>query len=71
MLRTLRARFFADEEEAPESNLTAPPSLAMAASVVALGFLGSRVLGLLSTERGLRQCGLTAAPFARYAKPLV
>ncbi len=46
MMRTLRARFAADEGE-PAVGAGGPPTLAMAASVVALGFLGSRLLGLL------------------------
>ncbi|MDP9237125.1 MAG: murein biosynthesis integral membrane protein MurJ [Chloroflexota bacterium] len=50
MLRTLKARFFTDEDGAGiDRPLVQPPSLAMAASVVALGFLASRVLGLLRT----------------------
>ncbi len=49
MLRTLRGRFFTDVGERVESTATQPPSLAVAASVVALGFLGSRLLGLLRT----------------------
>jgi putative peptidoglycan lipid II flippase len=50
MMRTLKARFGADAGE-PDAERSAnePPSLAMAASVVALGFLGSRLLGLLRT----------------------
>ena len=48
MMRTLRARFAADEgEPAVGRGAGGPPTLAMAASVVALGFLGSRLLGLL------------------------
>jgi putative peptidoglycan lipid II flippase len=50
MLRTLKARFGAEEGEfASGGAAMEPPSLAMAASVVALGFLGSRLLGLLRT----------------------
>ena len=49
MLRTLRGRFFTDDDAAVEPPSIAPPSLAMAASVVALGFLGSRLLGLVRT----------------------
>ena len=50
MMRTLRARFGADEgESGPGRASVEPPSLAMAASVVALGFLGSRLLGLVRT----------------------
>jgi putative peptidoglycan lipid II flippase len=49
-MRTLKARFGTDEgEPASGRGATEPPSLAMAASVVALGFLGSRLLGLLRT----------------------
>lgn len=50
MMRTLRARFGADEGgSAVGQSPFEPPSLAMAASVVALGFLGSRLLGLVRT----------------------
>ena len=56
MLRTLRARFLTGEDEAAESRLR-PPSLAMAASVVALGFLGSRLLGLVRTVAIAHQFG--------------
>ncbi len=53
MMRTLRARFFTDDEGAgvpgPGRPAIEPPSLAVAASVVAMGFLGSRLLGLLRT----------------------
>ncbi len=58
MMRTLRTRFFSDEEEADvESATLAPPSLAAAASIVALGFLGSRVLGLVRTVAIAHQFG--------------
>lgn len=49
MMRTLRARFFTDEDGVAAAGGFEPPSLAMAASVVALGFLASRVLGLVRT----------------------
>ncbi|MEX0750863.1 MAG: lipid II flippase MurJ, partial [Dehalococcoidia bacterium] len=51
MLRTLRSRFFADEEERSDDaiRLDATTTLAAAASIVALGFLGSRLLGLVRT----------------------
>lgn len=50
MMRTLKARFGADEGGSAAGRAASePPSLAMAASVVALGFLGSRLLGLLRT----------------------
>jgi putative peptidoglycan lipid II flippase len=51
MLRTLRSRFFEDEEERADDaiRLDATTTLAAAASVVALGFLGSRLLGLVRT----------------------
>lgn len=52
MMRTLRARFFSDEAPAE-----APPSLAAAASIVALGFLGSRLLGLVRTVAIAHQFG--------------
>jgi putative peptidoglycan lipid II flippase len=49
-MRTLRARFFTDEDRAAADRPGfEPPTLAMAASVVALGFLGSRLLGLVRT----------------------
>ena len=58
MLRTLRARFFTDEDEAVATrSYTEPPSLATAASVVALGFLGSRLLGLVRTVAIAHQFG--------------
>jgi putative peptidoglycan lipid II flippase len=51
MLRTLRSRFFEDEEERADdgTRLDATTTLAAAASIVALGFLGSRLLGLIRT----------------------
>ncbi|MBI5290064.1 MAG: hypothetical protein HY873_13905, partial [Chloroflexi bacterium] len=50
MLRTSRGRLSTDADDGTEgSRAFEPPSLAMAASVVALGFLGSRLLGLLRT----------------------
>ncbi len=49
MMRTLKVRFGQDEVEPAGRGAGEPPSLAMAASVVALGFLGSRLLGLLRT----------------------
>jgi putative peptidoglycan lipid II flippase len=49
MLQTLKSRFFEDEPEAESRDTSAVPTLAFAASVVALGFLGSRLLGLLRT----------------------
>jgi putative peptidoglycan lipid II flippase len=51
MLRTLRSRFFEDEEERDDdgTRLNATTTLAAAASIVALGFLGSRLLGLVRT----------------------
>ncbi|MEX2227215.1 MAG: murein biosynthesis integral membrane protein MurJ [Dehalococcoidia bacterium] len=50
-MRTLRSRFFADEEERSDDaiRLDATTTLAAAASIVALGFLGSRLLGLVRT----------------------
>ena len=61
MMRTLRARFFTDESDAAigpaATRSTAPPSLAAAASVVALGFLGSRLLGLVRTMAIAHQFG--------------
>ena len=58
MMRTLRARFFSDVDDAAvDGGPGAPPSLAMAASVVALGFLGSRLLGLVRTVAIAHQFG--------------
>lgn len=50
MLRTLKARFFT-EDEAIETGASdyRTQDLAAAASIVALGFLGSRILGLVRT----------------------
>ncbi|HET6615951.1 MAG TPA: murein biosynthesis integral membrane protein MurJ [Dehalococcoidia bacterium] len=58
MLRTLRSRFFDDEEERSDaaSGLDTT-TLAAAASIVALGFLGSRLLGLLRTVAIAHQYG--------------
>lgn len=50
MLRTLRSPFSDDDDVAGDSApLRVGPTLAAAASIVALGFLGSRLLGLLRT----------------------
>jgi len=51
MLRTLRSRFFEDGEERSDDaiRLDATTTMAAAASIVALGFLGSRLLGLVRT----------------------
>jgi putative peptidoglycan lipid II flippase len=50
MIRTLKSRADADAQDALAGRSAfEPPTLAMAASVVALGFLGSRLLGLLRT----------------------
>jgi putative peptidoglycan lipid II flippase len=58
MMRTLRDRFFAEEEVAVDAvPAVEPPSLAVAASIVALGFLGSRLLGLLRTVAIAHQFG--------------
>jgi len=58
MMRTLRARFFTDEDDASAGRAAIePPSLAAAASVVALGFLGSRLLGLVRTVAIAHQFG--------------
>jgi putative peptidoglycan lipid II flippase len=57
MMRTLRTRFFSDEEAAASARAAEPPSLAVAASIVALGFLGSRLLGLLRTVAIAHQYG--------------
>ncbi len=58
MMRSLRDRFFPEEEEAAgRAPAAAPPSLAVAASIVAMGFLGSRLLGLLRTVAIAHQFG--------------
>ena len=58
MMRTLRTRFSGEEERgAQPAALVEPPSLAMATSIVALGFLGSRLLGLLRTVAIAHQFG--------------
>ncbi len=58
MMRTLRDRFFSEEEAAVDAPpAVEPPSLAVAASIVALGFLGSRLLGLLRTVAIAHQFG--------------
>ena len=58
MMRTLRDRFFSEEEVAIDAApVVEPPSLAVAASIVALGFLGSRLLGLLRTVAIAHQFG--------------
>ncbi len=50
MLRTLRSRYFEDEDDgAGDGPPPLAPTLAAAASIVALGFLGSRLLGILRT----------------------
>ena len=51
MLRTLRSPFSEDEDDVAGDSapLRVAPTLAAAASIVALGFLGSRLLGLLRT----------------------
>lgn len=51
MLRTLKSPYSDDEDDVAtdNGNLRVAPTLAAAASVVALGFLGSRLLGLLRT----------------------
>jgi putative peptidoglycan lipid II flippase len=49
MMRTLKPRFGTDAQAAMVDRADEPPSLAAAASVVALGFLGSRLLGLVRT----------------------
>ena len=50
MLHTVKSRYFEDEPRAvPEAPAPVIPTLAAAATIVALGFLGSRLLGLLRT----------------------
>lgn len=56
MLRTLRSRLLAGDARGARSRVE-PPSLAVAASVVALGFLGSRLLGLVRTVAIAHQFG--------------
>lgn len=60
MLQTLKIRFFDEEDALPADERAQPfaaPTLAAAASVVALGFLGSRLLGLLRTVAIAHQYG--------------
>jgi putative peptidoglycan lipid II flippase len=60
MMTALKARIFTAEEErtvAEEQPVFEAPSLAMAASIVALGFLGSRLLGLVRTVAIAHQFG--------------
>jgi putative peptidoglycan lipid II flippase len=58
MMRTLKARFALDDiDSAPEAESGAPPSLAAAVSIVALGFLASRLLGLVRTVAIAHQFG--------------
>lgn len=56
MLRTLKLRF-SDDEEAPRDYEAEVPSLAVAASIVAAGFLLSRLLGLVRTVAIAHQYG--------------
>jgi putative peptidoglycan lipid II flippase len=59
MLKTLRSRFFDEQEERNSDGLRldATTTLAAAASIVALGFLGSRLLGLVRTVAIAHQFG--------------
>jgi len=57
MLRTLKSRYFADEDGAGERAAGVPPSLATAVSIVALGFLASRLLGVVRTVAIAHQFG--------------
>ncbi len=62
MLRTLRSPFSDDDDETDRGDRTPSlaPTLAAAASIVALGFLGSRLLGLLRTVVIANQYGTSA-----------
>lgn len=58
MMRALRNRLFVQESNGgPLRPRVEPPSLAVAASIVALGFLGSRLLGLVRTVAIAHQHG--------------
>lgn len=60
MMRTLKSRTDDDAQDAAIGRSAfEPPTLAMAASIVALGFLGSRLLGLLRTVVIAHQYGTT------------
>jgi len=65
MLHTVRSRFFEDEEPVATADAAtssyAPPTLATAATIVALGFLGSRLLGLLRSVVIAHQFGTSAS----------
>jgi hypothetical protein len=63
MLHTLRNRFFDEEADTSEQGVHeyAGPSLAAAASIVALGFLASRLLGLLRSVVIAHQFGTSAS----------
>jgi putative peptidoglycan lipid II flippase len=66
MLRTLKSRYFEDEPRAAERVESAPPSVAAAVSIVALGFLGSRLLGVVRTVAIAHQFGTDANLDAYY-----
>ncbi len=57
MLRTLKSRYFDAEDGAGERAAGTPPSLATAVSIVALGFLASRLLGVVRTVAIAHQFG--------------
>ncbi len=62
MLRTLRSRFFEDDDGgAGDPPPSLAPTLAAAASIVALGFLGSRLLGIVRTVVIAHQFGTSPA----------
>jgi putative peptidoglycan lipid II flippase len=57
MLHTVKSRYFEDEERAPNDAPAVLPTLAATAAVVALGFLGSRILGVVRTVAIAHQFG--------------
>ncbi len=59
MLRTLKSRYFEDTEGVGQRAPSLPPSLATAVSIVALGFLASRLLGVVRTVVIAHQFGTT------------
>lgn len=59
MLQTLKSRYFEDEDAPAERPQRGTPTIAAAVSIVALGFLGSRLLGIVRTVAIAHQFGTT------------